>query len=139
MDEFAVFTDLELLARAIWGEARGEPIEAQVGVGCVIRNRVKHPRWHWGRTFREVILKPWQFSAFNRDDPNRAKMLQIPDRDVTGIFQQCLWVAQGILSGGLFDSTAGANHYYTQGTQEPSWAKGISPAREYGKLLFYRL
>ena len=34
-------SDVQLLARAINGEARGEPYEGQVAVGAVILNRVK--------------------------------------------------------------------------------------------------
>jgi N-acetylmuramoyl-L-alanine amidase len=35
--------NLELLARVISAEARGEPYEGQVAVGAVVLNRVKHP------------------------------------------------------------------------------------------------
>ena len=35
-------SDLQLMARAINGEARGEPYEGQVAVGAVILNRVSH-------------------------------------------------------------------------------------------------
>lgn len=38
-------SDLQLMARAINGEARGEPYEGQVAVGAVILNRVKNPRF----------------------------------------------------------------------------------------------
>ena len=34
-------SDLQLMARAINGEARGEPYEGQVAVGAVILNRVR--------------------------------------------------------------------------------------------------
>ena len=34
-------SDIQLMARAINGEARGEPYEGQVAVGAVILNRVK--------------------------------------------------------------------------------------------------
>ena len=34
-------SDVQLMARAINGEARGEPYEGQVAVGAVILNRVK--------------------------------------------------------------------------------------------------
>ena len=34
-------SDLDLLARAIYGEGRGEPYEGQVAIGAVILNRVK--------------------------------------------------------------------------------------------------
>ena len=35
-------SDIQLMARAINGEARGEPYEGQVAIGAVILNRVKH-------------------------------------------------------------------------------------------------
>ena len=35
--------DLNLLARLISAEARGEPYEGQVAVGAVVLNRIKHP------------------------------------------------------------------------------------------------
>ena len=38
-------SDVQLLARAINGEARGEPYEGQVKVGAVILNRVKSPNF----------------------------------------------------------------------------------------------
>ena len=37
-------SDIQLMARAINGEARGEPYEGQVAVGAVILNRVKNSR-----------------------------------------------------------------------------------------------
>lgn len=53
--------DLELLARLIHGEARGEPYEGQVAVGAVVLNRVKSPGFP--NTIREVIFQKNQFSA----------------------------------------------------------------------------
>ena len=38
-------SDVQLMARAINGEARGEPYEGQVAVGAVILNRVKDSRF----------------------------------------------------------------------------------------------
>ena len=38
-------SDLNLLARAIYGEARGEPYAGQVAVGAVILNRVRDSRF----------------------------------------------------------------------------------------------
>lgn len=53
--------DLELLARIIHGEARGEPYEGQVAVGAVVLNRVKSQGFP--NTIREVIFQKNQFSA----------------------------------------------------------------------------
>ena len=38
-------SDVQLLARAINGEARGEPYEGQVAVGAVILNRTRDPNF----------------------------------------------------------------------------------------------
>lgn len=48
--------DLNLLARVIHAEARGEPFEGQVAVGAVLLNRLKSPRFPnnlWGVIFKE--------------------------------------------------------------------------------------
>ncbi len=53
--------DLELLAKAIHGEARGEPYEGQVAVGAVVLNRVESPEFP--NNLRDVIYQENQFSA----------------------------------------------------------------------------
>ncbi|HHU91684.1 MAG TPA: LysM peptidoglycan-binding domain-containing protein [Halanaerobiaceae bacterium] len=55
--------DLELLARVIHGEARGEPFIGQVAVGAVVINRVLDP--FFPNTIREVIYQKNQFSCVN--------------------------------------------------------------------------
>lgn len=54
-------SDLQLLARAINGEARGESYEGQVAVGAVILNRVKHA--DFPNTIAGVIYEPGAFTA----------------------------------------------------------------------------
>lgn len=53
--------DVELLARVIHGEARGEPFIGQVAVGAVVINRVLSS--YFPNTFREVVYQKRQFSA----------------------------------------------------------------------------
>ncbi|MFW6238094.1 MAG: cell wall hydrolase [Halanaerobiales bacterium] len=53
--------DLDLMARAIYGEARGEPFLGQVAVGAVIINRVLSD--FFPDSFEEVIYQSGQFSA----------------------------------------------------------------------------
>ena len=53
--------DLELLARVIHAEARGESFEGQVAVGAVVLNRVESP--DFPMTIRGVIYQPRQFTA----------------------------------------------------------------------------
>ena len=52
---------VELLARLINGEARGEPYIGQVAVGAVIMNRVKDPSFP--NTIAGVIYQKGQFSC----------------------------------------------------------------------------
>ncbi|MEW6031919.1 MAG: cell wall hydrolase [Bacillota bacterium] len=53
--------DLDLLARVISAEARGQPFEGQVAVGAVVLNRVESPRFP--NTVREVVYAPGQFEV----------------------------------------------------------------------------
>lgn len=54
-------SDIQLLARAINGEARGEPYEGQVAVGAVILNRVKSSSFP--NSISGVIYQPGAFTA----------------------------------------------------------------------------
>lgn len=58
---FAVNKELELLARIIAAEARGESLEGQIAVGAVILNRVKDPRFP--NTITEVVFQKNQFEV----------------------------------------------------------------------------
>jgi N-acetylmuramoyl-L-alanine amidase len=53
--------DIQLLARAINGEARGETYKGQVAVGAVILNRVRSPKFP--KTIAGVIYQPGAFTA----------------------------------------------------------------------------
>ena len=53
-------SDMQLMARAINGEARGEPYEGQVAVGAVVLNRVKSSVYP--NSVSEVIYQSGQFS-----------------------------------------------------------------------------
>ena len=68
--------DLDIAARTIWGEARGEGPEGMRAVAHVIANRATKGGW-WGDTLWSVCLKPWQFSCWNLSDPNRQKLLDL--------------------------------------------------------------
>ncbi|MET3575121.1 spore cortex-lytic enzyme [Bhargavaea ullalensis] len=53
--------DIQLLANAVYGEARGEPYEGQVAVAAVILNRVEHA--DFPNTVSGVIFQPLAFTA----------------------------------------------------------------------------
>ena len=127
--------DLDVMARTIWGEARGEPLEGKVAVAWVIKNRADHPGW-WGHGVANVCRQPWQFSCWNADDPNRAKLIGVTARDE--MFRESLMAAAGVLSGNLPDPTGGANHYHARGIA-PNWAAGEVPTVRLRHHLFYKI
>ena len=53
--------DLQIMANAVYGEARGEPYEGQVAVAAVILNRVESP--DFPDTVSGVIFQPRAFTA----------------------------------------------------------------------------
>ncbi len=143
MNPFSVFTDEELLARAMWGEARGEGYDGMYDVGWVVRNRVTN-RKRWPHTFRGVILQRRQFSAFNEGDSNRKRMLNIwrlKKGDDLEAWDHAREIADNILSfhERIIDHTDGANHYHDTSIKPPYWARGKEPTVEIGRLVFYRL
>lgn len=103
-------TPQESVFRLLFGECRGQPIEAQVGVGSSVRNRVRDARW--SDTWQSVCLQPKQFSCFNAGDPNFEKLMDPEAHEKPEVIQQLRWVARGIVDGLLLDNVKGANHYY---------------------------
>lgn len=130
--------EVEVLARTLYGEARGEPVRGQEAVACVIVNRVRRAQrqggcW-WGGTVEEVCLKPQQFSCWNEGDPNREKILAVQAGDQT--FDACVRIARRAVSGALEDITQGATHYHTR-ESTPAWSRGRPVCAVIGRHLFY--
>lgn len=130
---------VDILARTLWGEARGEPVRGIEAVAAIIINRVKRAdqhggRYWWGASIGQVCQKPWQFSCWNENDPNRAKLQAVTEKD--RVFRICLRVARRAVAGGLDDPTWGSTHYHTK-TITPPWARSRNPVAEIGNHLFY--
>ena len=129
--------ELVLLALCLWREARGETVAAKEAVAWCIRNRVTHPTW-WGTDWCSVILKPWQFSSFNANDPNAVKWPRPNDAS----WQSCLVIANAVYAGEGQDPTHGATHYFDDSLKDnpPKWAtdESLEPAGKIGRLNFYR-
>jgi spore germination cell wall hydrolase CwlJ-like protein len=134
MIDLSTAADDDILARTIAGEARGEGDLGMKAVANVVMNRVANPCW-WGTTVKEVCLKPYQFSCWLANDPNRAIILHLDDGFV--IYNEALAIAQQACAGTLDDITNGATSYYAAGTPEPKWAVGKTPCATIGHHLFY--
>ena len=149
----APLPDDAILGLTLYGEARGEPIEGIIAVGCVIRNRVLtdlgkdgKPDW-WGEGYKGVCLRPFQFSVWNVKDPDanhETLMLTaaqlIAKEAMPPLFEQCAWCALGISRGAILDTVKGANHYHHVAMKpRPLWAQAHAPVARRGAHIFYRL
>ena len=126
---------VDVVARTLWGEARGEGSHGMRAVACVIRNRANAPRW-WGRSLVDVCLKPWQFSVWNHNDRNRTLILNASMRD--RMFPEAVEIARDTVAGRLPDLTRRADHYHTKAVR-PIWSRGVTPVITIGNHLFFRL
>ena len=130
-------TDIDILARTIYGEARGEPYEGKWGVGRVIVNRWKSKKWFAGDFIAETAQLPWQFSCWNRNDPNRQKILDCTYDDK--MLRECMKAAMDAIKGAPHIwFTDGITHYYADHIRPPNWAEGQTPAGRLGNHLFFK-
>lgn len=98
-------SDLDLLARCVYAEARGESYVGQVAVAAVILNRVESP--DFPNTIAGVIYQPWAFTAVNDGQINLT-----PN-------QTAYNAARDALNG--WDPTYGALYYYNAKTATNKW------------------
>ncbi len=127
-------SDLFTLARTVYGEARGESDQGRAAVAHVVLNRFRSDKWFSAGTIEAVCRKPFQFSCWNKVDPNRCQIENANLDDST--FLRCFDVAVGALSGRLPDPTAGSTHYHAARAQ-PKWAARKSPVGTVGRHVFY--
>ena len=100
-------SDVQLMARAINGEARGEPYEGQVAVGAVILNRVKDSRFP--NSISGVIYQSGAFTAVADGQINA------PIDENSTVYK----AAQDALNG--WDPTGGCVYYFNPDTATNSW------------------
>lgn len=130
----------DIVARTIYGEARGEftkndgGLASLMAVGNVILNRTKSYRF--GKTPRDVCLKPYQFSCWNENDPNKGLIQNITTQN--SLFSLCLDVSKNILEEKWPDLTKGSDHYHTKAVY-PYWSVKKRPLVMIGNHLFYKL
>lgn len=140
MLEFYQGITIDVLARTLWGEARGEGTGGMEAVASVILNRVeiaqKKGSYWWGNNIIQVCQKPYQFSCWNRADPNFRKLQAVDAHDL--YFATAQRIARRALAGTLKDQTGGATHYHANNVL-PYWAKRKTPTASIGRHIFYHL
>ncbi len=125
--------DLQVAARTLWGEVRGEPEEGQRAVAHVLWNRLRTGRW--GKNLALVCMKRKQFSCWNDDDPQRDRMAAITDDDVAIQKYVALLLATKHAAD---DPVEGALFYFSDSMKDPpSWAASMKFVRKIGHHAFY--
>ncbi len=132
--------EIDILARTIWGEARGESVSGMEAVASVILNRVAIAekfggKYWWGNSIETVCRKRLQFSCWNETDPNYHKLLAVGSDDKA--FSVALRIARRAVGGMLDDKTNGATHYHAQSVN-PFWANSAVQTCTIGNHVFYK-
>ena len=115
-------SDLQLMARAINGEARGEPYEGQVAVGAVILNRVKNSKFP--NTIAGVIYEKGAFTAVADGQIN------VPIKEGSTVVK----AAQDAMNG--WDPTNGCIYYFNPDTATNKWIWSRPLVKKIGKHRF---
>ena len=118
----ASHSDKRLLARAVNGEARGEPYEGQVAVAAVILNRVRHSSFP--NTISGVIYQPGAFTAVSDGQIN------VPIDENSSVYKACSDALNG------WDPSGGAIYYYNPATATSSWIWSRPVIKRIGKHVF---
>ncbi len=114
--------DIQLLARCVNGEARGEPYEGQVAVAAVILNRVKHPSFP--NTISGVIYQPRAFTATVDGQIN------VPISENSTVYKACRDAMNG------WDPSNGAVYYYNPRKTTNQWIYSREVVRVIGNHRF---
>lgn len=136
--------ELDIVAKTLWGEARGEGWGGLVAVAWTIRNRVEtdlhndgKPDW-WGEGYELVCLKRYQYSCWNASDKNSPYLRglkPIPPRE----YMRCREAAVAVLEGHEPDPVDGATHYYNpKAVPKPFWADAGTFVTKIGDHLFFK-
>lgn len=98
-------SDVQLLAKIISAESRGEPYQGQVAVGAVIMNRIAHPSFP--NTLSGVIYQEGAFSCLYDGGVNAA------------VADSAYQAAREAINGS--DPTGGAIYYYNPAKTTNKW------------------
>jgi len=113
-------SDINLLARVISAEARGEPYTGQVAIGAVVINRMKHPSFP--NTLAGVVYQPGAFTA-------------ITDGQIhASVVDSAYNAARDALNG--WDPTKGCIYYYNPATATNKWIRSRPIVIRIGKHVF---
>lgn len=134
--------DVQVSARTLCQEARGEPPEGQEAVAWVLRNRLSDGRW--GACLASVCLWHGQFSGWYsprgnppKVDPNFAYACNLRDDDPMLLKMRAL-IEKVMAAPATDDPTNKAMWYYADFIQAPAWTDGAISCGKFGTQFFWR-
>ena len=130
-----VSDDVLWLARGIYSETK-RPHEQEL-VAWVLRNRVE-TGYRGERTYEDVVLDPYQFSAFNPGSSKRRLYTSLSPSSESAGWQRAIEIAHTV-----YHSSAShrpfpqkTRHFYSErsmvGGRTPNWAEGERPVKPVG-------
>lgn len=123
-------TETLWLARCIYSETK-QPEEQEL-VAWVLRNRVE-TGYRGRRTYRETVLDPYQFSAFNHNSEKRAFYLSLGVHSKMPGWQRALQIANAVrhAPGEYRPFPIDTRHFFSEvampGGRHPGWAIDEAP------------
>lgn len=115
-------SDVNLLARCVYAEARGEPYTGMIAIAAVVLNRVRSSKFP--NTIAGVIYEPWAFTCVNDGQINLT-----PN-------ETAYKAARDALSGS--DPTRGCLFYYNPATATSKWIWSLKVEMKIGRHNFAR-
>lgn len=134
-------TELDILSKTLYLEARGEPEEGIRWVAWVIKNRAKKNRSYWGGSnIADVCLQrsadgTYQFECWKFHDPCTVIISEVTAYNI------CRRIADEVLREDN-DPTGGCDHYNNpeieSGERTPGWVTNCVEVRKIENHQFYR-
>lgn len=112
--------EIDILARVIYSEARGEPYKGQVAVGAVVMNRIQSSKFP--NNIRDVVFQPRAFTAV--DD---GQFWLTPDRTA---YLAAFDAVRG------WDPTKGSLYYFNPDTATSKWIWSRPQKLKIGRHIF---
>ena len=127
-------SEQRIVAQTILAEARGDGRAGMYAVAACIKVRSQKRNL----SFKQVCLQPYQFSCWNKNDPNRKKMdflLTLPQAEYA-------WQLARNMDKVNTEVINQATHYMTVKlwkTGRVKWARGRKPVAFWGSHAFFKL
>lgn len=118
--------ETDCLARAVYHEARGEPLEGQLAVANVVLNRAASGKYP--RTLCEVVRQPWQFSFVRHG--------YIPGAPKNEAWRKAVAISE--IASQRFAAGLSPNVlWYHADYVAPSWGRRLTRVTKIGAHIFY--